>query len=169
MKRLLSALLVSVLVLSLGSSSFVFAQNTQESKINQLQSLLDEIDTMDGDDYTEETWKPLKTERDSVGSADAYLQSAVSKLKSLSDALEMTDLKKLQTLLDKIDALNEEDYTEESWTQLKQARDSVKDPTQLPEQYIQQVIDRLQSLVDALEITDLKELQTLLEEIDALN
>ena len=46
---------------------------------------------------------------------------------------EPTKLEELQALLAEIDAMNGEDYTEESWTELKSARDSIYDPTQLPE------------------------------------
>ena len=115
---------------------------------------------MNGEDYTEESWTELKSARDSIYDPtqlpEQYIQQVIDRLQSLVDALvplekEPTKLEELQALLVEIDAMNGEDYTEESWTALKTARDSIYDPSQLPEQYIQTVIDRLQSLVDALE------------------
>lgn len=69
-------------------------------------------------------------------------------------ATELSTLEKLQNLIPYADTLNEDDYTAESWVTFKEIRDQIVDPTQLPEQYQQAVLDMLQAAVDALVLVE---------------
>ena len=78
------------------------------------------------------------------------VQAAGTNIEHINKNTETT-LEKLQNLIAEADKLKEEDYTEESWEEFKEVRDSIDDPTQIPEKYLQNTIDMLQAAMDQLE------------------
>ena len=99
------------------------------------------------------------------------VQAAGTNIEHINKNTETT-LEKLQNLIAEADKLKEEDYTEESWEEFKEVRDSIDDPTQIPEQYLQATIDMLQEAMDQLvkaeKETTLEKLQNLIAEADKL-
>ena len=87
-------------------------------------------------------------------------------------AAEKTTLEQLQDLIAYADTLEELNYTPESWKTFKEARDTIIDPTQIPERFQQMALEKLQGAIDQLvpvEQTDLEKLQSLLQKIDSMD
>ena len=87
-------------------------------------------------------------------------------------AAEKTTLEQLQDLIAYADTLEESNYTPESWKTFKEARDTIIDPTQIPERFQQMALEKLQGAIDQLvpvEQTDLEKLQSLLQKIDSMD
>ena len=130
-----------------------------ETTLEKLQNLIAEADKLKEEDYTEESWEEFKEVRDSIDDPtqipEQYLQATIDMLQEAMDQLvkveKETTLEKLQNLIAEADKLKEEDYTEESWEEFKEVRDSIDDPTQIPEKYLQNTIDMLQAAMDQLE------------------
>ena len=151
-----------------------------ETTLEKLQNLIAEADKLKEEDYTEESWEEFKDVRDSIDDPtqipEQYLQATINMLQEAIDQLEKvekeTTLEKLQNLIAEADKLKEEDYTEESWEEFKDVRDSIDDPTEIPEQYLQATIDMLQEAIDQLvkvkKETTLEKLQNLIAEADKL-
>lgn len=87
-------------------------------------------------------------------------------------AAEKTTLEQLQDLIAYADTLEESNYTPESWKTFKEARDTIIDPTQIPERFQQMALEKLQGAIDQLvpvKQTDLEKLQSLLQKIDSMD
>ena len=93
----------------------------------------------------------------------------VSYASTITREAEKTTLEKINDLLAKIDGLNEADYTEASWKALMDVRKNMGDMSQVPAEYQQTVLDKLQGLVDGLEESTLGKINALLAKIDGLN
>ena len=135
---LLLAVMMSVSLLSVGAFA-ADAATPQE----QLESLLDEIDALNSADYTEDSWNELKEQADSVnrpvlpydeetgdGMPDWVANIMITSLTNYEKALVPANApwSDLYALLQEIDALNSEDYTEDSWNELKEQADTVNRP-----------------------------------------
>ncbi len=143
--RILALLLIFTMVLTTSSIS-VFAD--EQTPQQQLETLLDEIYALNSDDYTEDSWNELKEQADSVnrpvtpwdeetqdGMPDWVANIMITNLTNLKNSLvkkenttEQTPQQQLEALLDEIYALNPDDYTEDSWNELKEQADSVNRP-----------------------------------------
>lgn len=201
LRRLLSLLLVLALVLTSGSVSVMAEETTTPQQ--QLEALLDEIYALNSEDYTEESWTALKEQADTVnrpvtpydeatqdGMPDWVANLMITNLTALKEGLvkketttEKTPQQQLEDLLDEIYALNPEDYTAESWQELKEQADTVNRPvtpydetTQegMPDWVANIMITNLTTLKEALvpvgsQKTVYEQLEEKLQEAEALN
>lgn len=140
------------------------AEGTAEadSLRQQLVEMLETARALKEEDYTEESWAPFakvltqmaKINSDNVGQLpESLLPKYIEMLKTPMDALVEKGnsvLDELQALLAKADALNEAEYTADSWSAFRKVRDTITDPQKIPEEYQQAVLQQLQSAVDQL-------------------
>ena len=154
LKRSLAMFLAVVMVMGMGVTNAFAAEKTT---LEQLQELIAYADTLEEADYTPESWKTFKETRDAIADPtqipEQYQQMTLDRVQAAIDQLvpaEKTDLEKLQSLLKEIDSMDSSIYTETSWKDLIEARNSITDPNQIPEAYLSATISRLQSLVDGL-------------------
>lgn len=154
LKRSLAMFLAVVMVMGMGVTNAFAAEKTT---LEQLQELIAYADTLEEADYTPESWKTFKETRDAIADPtqipEQYQQMTLDRVQAAIDQLvpaEKTDLEKLQSLLKEIDSMDSSIYTETSWKDLIEARNSITDPNQIPEAYLSAIISRLQSLVDGL-------------------
>ena len=190
------ALLLAVLMCVSLLSAAVFAEDAQTPQ-QQLEALLDEIYALDPNDYTEESWNELKETADSVnrpvkpydeatgeGMPDWVANIMITNLTKLKDGLvkKETPQQQLEALLDEIYALDPNDYTEESWNELKETADSVNRPVTpydeatgegMPDWVANLMITNLTKLKDALvpanQKTVYERLEEKLQEAEALD
>ena len=190
------ALLLAVLMCVSLLSAAVFAEDAQTPQ-QQLEALLDEIYALDPNDYTEESWNELKETADSVnrpvtpydeatgeGMPDWVANIMITNLTKLKDGLvkKETPQQQLEALLDEIYALDPNDYTEESWNELKETADSVNRPVTpydeatgegMPDWVANLMITNLTKLKDALvpanQKTVYEQLEEKLQEAEALD
>ncbi len=130
-----------------------------------LDALVKEAEALNGEDYTEETWAALTEALEAAKGvlADAaVLQPAVDAaqtalqeaLDALRERLPDTDKTALDALVKKAEALNAEDYTEETWAALTEALEAAKGVL-ADDAALQSAVDAaqtaLQTALDALE------------------
>ena len=186
-KRSLAVLLAVMMVMSMGVANVFAAEPTVYDELN---ALLDEIDSLDGSQYVKSGYdalieqtnsvnrpvRPPEGENDQGGMPEnvaelflGMLQQQMSKLVLLDSAWG-----KLETLLDEIFALNSEDYVASGYDALMEQAKSVNrpiDPEEMPENMATLMYDRLKEAKDALVAADSAwgRLEALLDEIFALN
>lgn len=149
LKQSLAVLLAVMMVMSMGVANVFAAEPTVYDELN---ALLDEIDSLDGSQYVKSGYdalleqtnsvnrpvRPPEGENDQGGMPEnvaelflGMLQQQMSKLVLLDSAWG-----KLETLLDEIFALNSEDYVASGYDALMEQAKSVNrpiDPEEMPE------------------------------------
>ena len=187
LKRSLAVLLAVMMVMSMGVANVFAAEPTVYDELN---ALLDEIDSLDGSQYVKSGYdalleqtnsvnrpvRPPEGENDQGGMPEnmaelflGMLQQQMSKLVLLDSAWG-----KLETLLDEIFTLNSEDYVASGYNTLMEQAKTVNrpiDPEEMPENMAVLMYDRLKEAKDALVAADSAwgRLEALLDEIFALN
>ena len=188
--RILSVILAIAMCLGMPSFS-VFADTKTPQQ--QLEDLLDEIYALNAEDYTKESYDELIEQANTVnrpvtpydeetedGMPDFVANIMITNLTNLKNALvKVTPQSKLEALLDEIYALNPEDYTADSWNELKEQADAVNRPVKpydeeteegMPDFVANIMITNLTNLKNALvKVTPQSKLEALLDKIYALN
>ena len=139
------AVLLSVLMCfgAFSMTAFAAEDTSTDTPQQQLENLLDKIYALNADDYTAESYNDLKEQADSVnrpvtpydevtgdGMPDWVANIMIKNLtEAMNNLVKITPQSQLEDLLDKIYALNPDDYTPESYNELKEQADSVVCPT----------------------------------------
>ncbi|WP_317854450.1 S-layer homology domain-containing protein [Chakrabartyella piscis] len=167
----------------------VYEINETETALDQLVVLIAEINALNEEDYTAESWSAFDSYATLLAQNEESLRNVLSEtaaegyltqLTAAKDGLvsaEPTALDQLVVLIAEINALNEEDYTAESWsafnsyaTLLAQTEESLRNVLSetAAEGYLTQLTAAKDGLVSA-EPTALDQLVVLIAEINALN
>lgn len=159
-----------------------------DSAQGRLETLLDQIYALNGDDYVSAAYENLKGQADSVvrpvqpydeatqeGMPDNIAELVINMLQGMVDSLVLKDSAwgRLESVLDEVYALNPEEYSEESYNALKEQADSVVrpvDPAEMPERIADIMAQSLRSMIDSLEPgkTVYEKLESKLQEAEAL-
>ncbi len=132
-----------------------------DSAWGKLETLLDEIYALESEDYVASGYDALMEQADSVDRPvdpnvmpETIANAMYSNLQGLKEKLVAADSAwgRLEALLDKVYALNPEDYTEDSYNALMEQAsvDRPVDPDVMPENIAEIVITNIQNLMDAL-------------------
>lgn len=192
------AVLLSVLMCfgAFSMTAFATEDTSADTPQQQLENLLDEIYALNADDYTADSYNELKEQADSVnrpvtpydevtgdGMPDWVANIMIKNLtEAMNNLVKITPQSQLEDLLDKIYALNADDYTPESYNELKEQADSVVRPVTpydeatgdgMPDWVANYMITTLTDLMDKLQPADKKtvfdKLEDKLKEAEALN
>lgn len=192
------AVLLSVLMCfgAFSMTAFAAEDTSTDTPQQQLENLLDKIYALNADDYTAESYNDLKEQADSVnrpvtpydevtgdGMPDWVANIMIKNLtEAMNNLVKITPQSQLEDLLDKIYALNPDDYTPESYNELKEQADSVVRPVTpydeatgdgMPDWVANYMITTLTDLMDKLQPADKKtvfdKLEDKLKEAEALN
>jgi hypothetical protein len=137
-------------------------QLTKAGDQTELRALLDQVYALNSDDYTESSWNNLSR---AVTSAENKLEardtgrnlySAQSKVSyNMNNLVKCYSLDSLKTMTAKAEALNESDYTEESWAKadLASAIENANDVISRRgnKESVEAAIDELDTAMDLLE------------------
>ena len=194
-KRSLAIVLAVLMCISTVSVFSAFAADDKTPQ-QQLEDILDEIYALNADDYTEDSYNELKEQADSVvrpvtpydeatgdGMPDWVANIMIKNLtEAMNNLVKITPQSRLEDLLDEIYALNSDDYTAESYNELKEQADSVVRPVTpydeatgdgMPDWVANYMITTLTDLMDKLQPADKKtvfdKLEDKLKEAEALN
>ena len=144
LKRSLAVLLAFVMCLGIMPMS-VFASSASEPTMReQVEAKLAEVEALNESDYTSESWNNLMTVYTTVKTnlpnltdeqlaqyGSTYLSLLDQRIAALEEAeTEPTIREQIEAKLSEVEALNEEDYTAESWNNLMTVYTTVK--TNLP-------------------------------------
>lgn len=192
------AVLLSVLMCfgAFSMTAFAAEDTSTDTPQQQLENLLDKIYALNADDYTAESYNDLKEQADSVnrpvtpydevtgdGMPDWVANIMIKNLtEAMNNLVKITPQSQLEDLLDQIYALNPDDYTPESYNELKEQADSVVRPVTpydeatgdgMPDWVANYMITTLTDLMDKLQPADKKtvfdKLEDKLKEAEALN
>lgn len=192
------AVLLSVLMCfgAFSMTAFATEDTSADTPQQQLENLLDKIYALNADDYTADSYNELKEQADSVnrpvtpydevtgdGMPDWVANIMIKNLtEAMNNLVKITPQSQLEDLLDKIYALNADDYTPESYNELKEQADSVVRPVTpydeatgdgMPDWVANYMITTLTDLMDKLQPADKKtvfdKLEDKLKEAEALN
>lgn len=192
------AVLLSVLMCfgAFSMTAFAAEDTSADTPQQQLENLLDKIYALNADDYTADSYNELKEQADSVnrpvtpydevtgdGMPDWVANIMIKNLtEAMNNLVKITPQSQLEDLLDKIYALNPDDYTPESYNELKEQADSVVRPVTpydeatgdgMPDWVANYMITTLTDLMDKLQPADKKtvfdKLEDKLKEAEALN
>lgn len=192
------AVLLSVLMCfgAFSMTAFATEDTSADTSQQQLENLLDKIYALNADDYTADSYNELKEQADSVnrpvtpydevtgdGMPDWVANIMIKNLtEAMNNLVKITPQNQLEDLLDKIYALNADDYTPESYNELKEQADSVVRPVTpydeatgdgMPDWVANYMITTLTDLMDKLQPADKKtvfdKLEDKLKEAEALN
>lgn len=192
------AVLLSVLMCfgAFSMTAFATEDTSADTPQQQLENLLDKIYALNADDYTADSYNELKEQADSVnrpvtpydevtgdGMPDWVANIMIKNLtEAMNNLVKITPQSQLEDLLDKIYALNADDYTPESYNELKEQADSVVRPVTpydeatgdgMPDWVANYMIATLTDLMDKLQPADKKtvfdKLEDKLKEAEALN
>lgn len=192
------AVLLSVLMCfgAFSMTAFAAEDTSADTPQQQLENLLDKIYALNADDYTADSYNELKEQADSVnrpvipydevtgdGMPDWVANIMIKNLtEAMNNLVKITPQSQLEDLLDKIYALNADDYTPESYNELKEQADSVVRPVTpydeatgdgMPDWVANYMITTLTDLMDKLQPADKKtvfdKLEDKLKEAEALN
>ena len=192
------AVLLSVLMCfgAFSMTAFATEDTGADTPQQQLENLLDKIYALNADDYTADSYNELKEQADSVnrpvtpydevtgdGMPDWVANIMIKNLtEAMNNLVKITPQSQLEDLLDKIYALNADDYTPESYNELKEQADSVVRPVTpydeatgdgMPDWVANYMITTLTDLKDKLQPADKKtvfdKLEDKLKEAEALN
>lgn len=192
------AVLLSVLMCfgAFSMTAFATEDTGADTPQQQLENLLDKIYALNADDYTADSYNELKEQADSVnrpvtpydevtgdGMPDWVANIMIKNLtEAMNNLVKITPQSQLEDLLDKIYALNADDYTPESYNELKEQADSVVRPVTpydeatgdgMPDWVANYMITTLTDLMDKLQPADKKtvfdKLEDKLKEAEALN
>lgn len=192
------AVLLSVLMCfgAFSMTAFAAEDTSTDTPQQQLENLLDKIYALNADDYTADSYNELKEQADSVnrpvipydevtgdGMPDWVANIMIKNLtEAMNNLVKITPQSQLEDLLDKIYALNSDDYTPESYNELKEKADSVVRPVTpydeatgdgMPDWVANYMITTLTDLMDKLQPADKKtvfdKLEDKLKEAEALN
>lgn len=192
------AVLLSVLMCfgAFSMTAFATEDTSADTPQQQLENLLDKIYALNADDYTADSYNELKEQADSVnrpvtpydevtgdGMPDWVANIMIKNLtEAMNNLVKITPQNQLEDLLDKIYALNADDYTPESYNELKEQADSVVRPVTpydeatgdgMPDWVANYMITTLTDLMDKLQPADKKtvfdKLEDKLKEAEALN
>lgn len=192
------AVLLSVLMCfgAFSMTAFAAEDTSADTPQQQLENLLDEIYALNADDYTAESYNELKEQADSVvrpvtpydevtgdGMPDWVANIMIKNLtEAMNNLVKITPQSQLEDLLDEIYALNPDDYTPESYNELKEQADSVVRPVTpydeatgdgMPDWVANYMITALTDLMNNLQPADKKtvfdKLEDKLKEAEALN
>lgn len=192
------AVLLSVLMCfgAFSMTAFAAEDTSTDTTQQQLENLLDKIYALNADDYTAESYNDLKEQADSVnrpvtpydevtgdGMPDWVANIMIKNLtEAMNNLVKITPQSQLEDLLDQIYALNPDDYTPESYNELKEQADSVVRPVTpydeatgdgMPDWVANYMITTLTDLMDKLQPADKKtvfdKLEDKLKEAEALN
>lgn len=192
------AVLLSVLMCfgAFSMTAFAAEDTSADTPQQQLETLLDKIYALNADDYTADSYNELKEQADSVvrpvtpydevtgdGMPDWVANIMIKNLtEAMNNLVKITPQSQLEDLLDKIYALNPDDYTPESYNELKEQADSVVRPVTpydeatgdgMPDWVANYMITTLTDLMDKLQPADKKtvfdKLEDKLKEAEALN
>lgn len=192
------AVLLSVLMCfgAFSMTAFAAEDTSTDTPQQQLENLLDKIYALNADDYTADSYNELKEQADSVnrpvipydevtgdGMPDWVANIMIKNLtEAMNNLVKITPQSQLEDLLDKIYALNPDDYTPESYNELKEQADSVVRPVTpydeatgdgMPDWVANYMITTLTDLMDKLQPADKKtvfdKLEDKLKEAEALN
>lgn len=177
-------------------TAFAIEDTSADTPQQQLENLLDKIYAFNADDYTADSYNELKEQADSVnrpvtpydevtgdGMPDWVANIMIKNLtEAMNNLVKITPQSQLEDLLDKIYALNADDYTPESYNELKEQADSVVRPVTpydeatgdgMPDWVANYMITTLTDLMDKLQPADKKtvfdKLEDKLKEAEALN
>ena len=185
-KIVCAIMMVCLLMSNLTNASYAASNNTPNTKqtaqkssstlLDKLLSLLEEADSLKESDYTPESWEAFKDQRDTITEPEEipeqFLDTVINTLQEAMDGLvkQESKLDKLLALLEEADRLKESDYTPESWEAFKDQRDTITEPEEIPEQFLDTVINALQEAMDRLvkNETTLEKLIALLAKADSL-
>lgn len=143
----------------------------EQTPQQQLEALLDEIDTLNSDDYTAESWKNLSQQAKSVvrpvkpydeateeGMPNWVAEYMIETLTKLRDELVPADKKsiyeKLEEKLVEAEALNVDTYTEDSWAAVQDIIDAVDRPVaadNITEKLANKLLSDLENALSALQ------------------
>lgn len=192
------AVLLSVLMCfgAFSMTAFATEDTSADTPQQQLENLLDKIYALNADDYTADSYNELKEQADSVnrpvtpydevtgdGMPDWVANIMIKNLtEAMNNLVKITPQSQLEDLLDKIYALNADDYIPESYNELKEQADSVVRPVTpydeatgdgMPDWVANYMITTLTDLMDKLQPADKKtvfdKLEDKLKEAEALN
>lgn len=192
------AVLLSVLMCfgAFSMTAFAAEDTSTDTPQQQLENLLDKIYALNADDYTAESYNDLKEQADSVnrpvtpydevtgdGMPDWVANIMIKNLtEAMNNLVKITPQSQLEDLLDQIYELNPDDYTPESYNELKEQADSVVRPVTpydeatgdgMPDWVANYMITTLTDLMDKLQPADKKtvfdKLEDKLKEAEALN
>lgn len=192
------AALLSVLMCfgAFSMTAFAAEDTSADTPQQQLETLLDKIYALNADDYTAESYNELKEQADSVnrpvapyneetgdGMPDWVANIMIKNLtEAMNNLVKITPQSQLEDLLDEIYALNSDDYTPESYNELKEQADSVVRPVTpydeatgdgMPDWVANYMITALTDLMNNLQPADKKtvfdKLEDKLKEAEALN
>ena len=188
LKRSLAVLLAVMMVMSMGVANVFAAEPTVYDELN---ALLDEIDSLDGSQYVKSGYdalieqtnsvvnrpvRPPEGENDQGGMPENIAELFLGMLQQQMNKLVLLDSAwgKLETLLDEIFALNSEDYVASGYNTLLEQAKTVNrpiDPEEMPENIATLMYDRLKEAKESLVTVDSAwgMLESLLDEIFALN
>ena len=188
LKRSLAVLLAVMMVMSMGVANVFAAEPTVYDELN---ALLDEIDSLDGSQYVKSGYdalieqtnsvvnrpvRPPEGENDQGGMPENIAELFLGMLQQQMNKLVLLDSAwgKLETLLDEIFALNSEDYVASGYNTLLEQAKTVNrpiDPEEMPENIATLMYDRLKEAKESLVTVDSAwgRLESLLDEIFALN
>ena len=187
LRRSLAVLLAVMMVMSMGVANVFAAEPTVYDELN---ALLDEIDSLDESEYVQSGYdalmelansvnrpvRPPESENDQGGMPENIAELFLGMLQQQMNKLVLLDSAwgKLETLLDEIFALKSEDYVASGYNTLMEQAKTVNrpiDPEEMPENMATLMYDKLKEAKDALVAADSAwgRLEALLDEIFALN
>ena len=146
-----------------------------------LNSLIADAEALDEEDYTIGTWATFKAALDAAKDVAANIDATQPEIDEAKDALEIAmnnlikrgDRSALSDLIDEAQALNEADYTSDTWQALKDALEAAKavvEDEDASQQAIDDAADALRNAIDGLIARgDKTELNGLIAGAEALN
>ena len=163
----------------------------EEADKTALKALMDKVNGLSEENYTEESFANLMTAKaeaqailDKAEATQKEVDNALVKLQKAFDLLEevtvppVVDKTALQALMDKVNGLSEENYTEESFANLMTAKaeaQAVLDKADATQEEIDNALSKLQKAFDLLEevtvppVVDKTALQALMDKVNGLS
>ena len=130
----------------------------QEEEVDktQLEALISEAKTLVEADYTAESWRNLLTmlqyAEEILEKEDATNQEVTGAYNSLQAAIDQLEIDKteLETAIETANALNEADYTADTWQELVAALEFANEVLEKDDATVQEVKDATQRLIHAI-------------------
>ena len=147
----------------------------------KLEEAIEEAEGLNEEDYTPETWGPveeaLEAAKETAEDPNATQEDVDAALEALEEAMDAlvqrADTSALEEAIEKAEALNEENYTPETWADVEKALEDAKavlaDPNASQEEVDLAAAALEMAMQNLTERADTAELEALIAEAEALN